>query len=493
MNPWTEHFTVVLLAVGDVLLAAAFLFIFKRSRRIRQARDRLMREKEVILGFVHDISEVFSDVDTIDLNRVLERVLYFAMRTSRAGAGAIYMLDANSGMLSARALAGIVPPLNGHLKEEDMEQSSSKSQRLERLVRTQTIKRGDGLIGEVADFGAPRLIPDAERDPRVPQYQTDFLKIHSLLAMPLIFQRTLLGVLVVLNPVDGTPFNHEHLNLLQSLSDQASVSIHYLGLSEALDAKRRMDHDLSVARHIQANLLPRHIPEVAGYELAAFNLPAMQIGGDYYDMLELDDRHLGIAVADVSGKGVSGAILMSSCRSILRVQARQSLEPAEVLRQLNRVMSPDVSEDMFVSILYMVLDTQTGCLRLARAGHEKPLWFRGGGREAEWLDSPGIAIGLADDIAFDAVLKEITIDLEPDDFLFAYTDGITEAMNAGSDEWGAENFLETVEYAPRDRAETALNAVKQQVLKFMGNRQQYDDMTLVALHALPEINAKGPS
>lgn len=487
--PHTAYLYVSVLT--EIALLAGCIFLFQRSRRIREMRDRQMREKEVLLGFLHDVGEVFADVESLDLNRLLERVLYYAMRTSHAGAGVVYMMDQENSVLRARAVAGIMPPLAGDIQADELETAVSKSQHLERLVMTQTIPRGRGMVGEVAAFNAPILIPDAERDPRVPRYHIDFLKIRSILLVPLRYQQHALGVMAVINRIDGEPFNHEHQNLLQSLADQASVTVHYLGLREALDAKRRIDHDLNVARHIQANLLPRQIPDVPGFEIGAFNIPALQIGGDYYDILWLDENHIGVAIADVSGKGVSGAILMSSCRSILRAQAPQCLSPAEVLKSLNLVMSEDVSEDMFVSMLYLVLDTRTHKIRMARAGHEKPLWFRSRSGDFDWVDSPGIAIGLSDVDVFDEMLKEITIELEPGDYLLLYTDGITEAMNAGSDEWGKENFLDSIRTSAPGGVRQMLSTVRQRIKRFMGDRQQYDDMTLVAVHATETTTPEG--
>jgi hypothetical protein len=136
-----------------------------------------------------------------------------------------------------------------------------------------------------------------------------------------------LGVLVVVNRTDGRAFDETDENLLQALADQASASVHYVGLRGALDEKQRIDHDLGVARRIQTSLLPDQLPHPPGVELAAFNEPAQQIGGDYYDVVEIDEKHLGIAVADVSGKGIGGAMLMSVCRSVLRAQAPGNSEP----------------------------------------------------------------------------------------------------------------------------------------------------------------------
>jgi len=470
--------------VGELVLVGALLVLFFQNRRLRRRRDELTKEKEVTYNFIHDVAEVFADATSVDLENLLERVLFYALRTSGAGAGAIYLFESEKGnILRARAVSGIFPPLLGGL-DTGLERAMSKSQHVENLVKTRLIKKGEGLVGSVADFGTALLIADAERNPNVPRYALDFLKLHSILLIPMRFHQRILGVLVVVNPIDGIPFTQGDLNLLQALADQASVSIYYTGLRQTLDEKIRIDNDLNAARSIQTSLLPKALPKIKGVEVAAFNYPAMEIGGDYYDFIEIDDSHLGIAIADVSGKGTAGAIMMSVCRSVLRAHATQHHSPAEVLRLVNKVLSQDISEDMFVSILYMLLDTTTYELVVARAGHERPILSAGNGNGFTIIDSPGIAMGIADVEIFDRVLQEVTISLKPGDVVVAYTDGVSEAMNSRDEEWGVDNLLDAVRVASKEGANSVLNNVKQRLERFVGNRPQYDDMTLLALHVM---------
>ncbi len=472
-----------LTAFSGLVLVTLVAHLFFRLRRLRRERDELLQEKDVIFGFVHDVAEVFSDAGAADLDPMLKRVLFYALRTTRAGAGAIYLFDPDGELLRCRAISGIFPPLLGGV-DTGLERAMSKSQHVESLVKSKLIRRGEGLVGDVADFGNPILIADAEPDPRVPRYELDFLRIHSLLLVPMRFHQKVLGVLAVVNRVDGTPFIQADLNLLQALADQASVSVHYAGLRETLDEKQRIDHDLGVARRIQTSLLPKAIPKVAGLEVSAFNYPAQEIGGDYYDFVQVDDTHLGIAIADVSGKGIVGAIMMSVCRSVLRAHAPGNPSPARVLCLLNRVLSQDVSEDMFISMLYMVLNTATRELTVARAGHERPILSSGDGSGFTIIDSPGIAIGISDTPTFERVLHEVTLPLKPGDVVVAYTDGVTEGMNLQGEEWGVDSFLDAVRIAAEEGAHSVLNNVRQRLERFAGNRPQYDDMTLLALRVM---------
>jgi phosphoserine phosphatase RsbU/P len=191
-----------------------------------------------------------------------------------------------------------------------------------------------------------------------------------------------------------------------------------------------------------------------------------------------------MAIADVSGKGIVGAIMMSISRSVLRAQAAMNRSPAEVLKGVNRVMYEDIAEDMFVSMLYMVLNVRTHELAVARAGHERPAWSQAREKKFTIIDSPGIALGIADMDVFEATLHEERVQLEPGDVVVAYTDGVTEALDEGREEWGVDRFLEAVSTAAPDGANAVLNNVQQRLMRFVGGVEQYDDMTLLALRIL---------
>lgn len=473
--------SMILMAVTQLVLAAGVVYLYIRAQRARREAEHLRREKEIIFGFVHDIGEIFAETEDLDADVLLKRVLFYAQRTTHAGAGAVYVAESEGHLLRARAIAGLFPPL-GETIEKGLDAGLAKSRHIEDLVRTRRIARGEGLIGAVAQSGESILIPDARQDPRVPRHALDFLSIRSLLLVPLRIHRGTLGVLALANRDEAGAFTETDRNLIQALADQASAALHYASLREHLDEKRRIDHDLSVARQIQASLLPSSLPHLPTVELAAFNEPAQQIGGDYYDVVRVDDRRIGLAIADVSGKGIGGALLMSVCRSMLRAHAPGRSSPAEVLCAINRVMRADIAEDMFVTMLYMVLELDSRALTIARAGHERAVLIRG--NDVRFLGAGGAAIGLLDDDSFYAALEEHRETLQPGDVVAAYTDGITEAMNAREEEWGLPAFLDACKVAAADGAGPVVANVRQRVERFVSGRAQYDDMTLLVFRQL---------
>jgi len=475
---FSETFITVI-ALTNLLLAIGGAYMYFRWQHHRRLCERLLQEKEVIFGFVHDVGEVFAESEHIEPDLLLKRVLYYALRTTRASSGAIYLIDQQTEALHARAITGVFPPLVQDAAAS-LDASISKSKHVEHLVKTRVIHRGEGVIGSVADLGTPLLIADAGCDPRIPRHQLDFLHIRTVLLVPMRFHQNVTGVLAVVNRVDGKPFAETDLSLLQALADQASAAVYYAGLRDSLDEKKRIDHDLSLARQIQASLLPAELPKIPGVEIAAFNQPAKEIGGDYYDVIPLDDQHLGIAIADVSGKSIGGAILMSVCRSVLRAQAPGILNPAELLRSINRVLSRDIAEDMFITMIYMVFHLDTRKLVIARAGHERPLLVRGD-RHVELLESNGSAIGLTDPGLFDSLLNETTVQLQPGDMVVAYTDGITEAMNSAHQEWGADELMKVSAAEVSEGSHSLIERVRQRIQRFVGDHPQYDDMTILSL------------
>jgi len=464
-----------------ILSVLGAYFTVKVLRRIRLERDNLIKEKEVIYNYVQNIGETFTESETLDVDRLMQRVLYYALRTTHTSGGAIYLKE-DGDMLRARAVSGVFPPMfNLHHFHGGMDVRAMKNTQLEEMILNTRLAVGEGLIGQGADFGTPILISKAELDPRVPHFERSLLNVNSLLLVPMRFRHEVMGVICVVNRVDQVPLGERDQNLLQALADQASLSIYYAQFRAALEEKRRMDQDLQLAKRIQNSLLPLKLPEVAGLELHAFNLAAQEVGGDYYDVIPIDDRYVGLAVADVSGKGIGGALMMSICRSVLRAHAVKNTDPADVLRMVNQTMIGDIYEDMFVTIMYMIYDTETRELTMARAGHDPALILPPDSEEVLRLDGGGMAVGMVDSELFDTLIENTSIVLEPGTMVMLYTDGITEAMNTSKEEWGLEALARTM-IAGRDLTPSKMSGfVTERVLRFVGEMPQYDDMTLMVL------------
>lgn len=238
--------------------------------------------------------------------------------------------------------------------------------------------------------------------------------------------------------------------------------------------------ELDRAGKIQLNLLPGRLPRIRGFDIRVAYRSAKEVGGDYYDFIPIDRDSLGIVVADVSGKGLPGAIVMASTRAALRLLAKGRPNAKETIIRLNRFVSDDVKgTGMFVTMLYMVLNMRTLTIQVVNAGHNPLILWRDGATRV--VNPKGIAVGLIGGDGFKDRLGEDLIQLQPGDRLVAYTDGVVEAMNERREEFGEERFVELVEkYAERTSAEF-VNQLMRAIERHQGRAGQHDDITVVTL------------
>ncbi len=236
-----------------------------------------------------------------------------------------------------------------------------------------------------------------------------------------------------------TSFAPGHLALLQTFAAQAALALQRAGLTAQLRAKvaaleaaqaelavkARMARELELARQVQQSFLPHTFPSLPGYAFAAYNEPAREVGGDFYDVIDLGDARVGLVIADVSDKGMAAALYMALSRSLIRAEATREPSPRVVLANVNRLLLELGEQGMFVTVFYAVLHGDTGRLVYARAGHDRPLLLRGSA--VEQLGGNGMLLGVFEDVG--ATLVEHEVVLQPGDRLVLYTDGLTDVMN----------------------------------------------------------------
>jgi len=247
------------------------------------------------------------------------------------------------------------------------------------------------------------------------------------------------------------------------------------------EEQRVLQRELKVSRMIQSKLLPSSAPIVPGLEILCLYRPALQIGGDYYDFIEVDRDHLGIVIADVSGKSVSGAMLMTIARNSLRSQAMLTLSPAEVLERTQRLLLPNMMPQFFVSIFYGVLDKRTLKLVCANAGHLPLLVYRHEKSSCEWVLPKGIAVGLCRNGELPVASEEVEVPLEKGDLAFFYTDGISEAVSSGGRPFGRDRLAEVARASAWKGGRVFFTTLERELAAFSGDLPQIDDMTAVAV------------
>lgn len=246
----------------------------------------------------------------------------------------------------------------------------------------------------------------------------------------------------------------------------------------------RLASELDAAREIQASLLPAKLPQIPGFEMFPFYRSAKEVGGDYYDFFPVDAERLAIVVADVSGKGIPGSMVMSSTRTILRILGPQCATAGELFRLTNGLVAKDIKRGMFVTAIIALLNVRTKEMTVCSAGHNPMILFRDRTADIELINPNGIALGFDGGPIFDRTLQEEVTKLEPGDTVVMYTDGVVEAMDVNGEEYGDERFYAFVKDHARMRSKDFVQAAIKDLDAHKGEAEQHDDITLVTFRVL---------
>jgi sigma-B regulation protein RsbU (phosphoserine phosphatase) len=256
------------------------------------------------------------------------------------------------------------------------------------------------------------------------------------------------------------------------------------------DVERKMlDHELAIAEELQANLLPRKVPQIPGYDVSAYYRPSREVGGDYYDFIEIDADHLGLLVADVSGKGIPGSIVMTETRALVKSEAVRTLSPAETLMRVNRVLYNDIKRGMFVTVYYMILAIQKAILTCVSAGHNPMVLWRKASNTCHLVNPNGLALGIDKGPLFEKTLKEQKIQLFKGDRFALYTDGVIESMNDKHEQFGQNRFYLRVKQLADKSSSEFLSLLVNEVEAHQGQAPQHDDITIVTGRTVAEEEA----
>jgi serine phosphatase RsbU (regulator of sigma subunit) len=249
--------------------------------------------------------------------------------------------------------------------------------------------------------------------------------------------------------------------------------------SQRITERQRLQHELAIARSVQMSFLPKGNPAIASLDIASRCVPALEVGGDYYDFIELPNDRLAVAVGDVSGKGTQAAFFMTLTKGFLRALSRISHSPGTVLQEVNRLFYENVDRGVFISLIYGIFEVKASRLTIARAGHNPVILRKSGGKETQVLDPMGLALGLDKGDVFEQSIKEVSVTYEKDDVFVFYTDGISEAMNGNREEFGVERLSASIESHSKKDAAGILEGVLNDMQRYVGKMPQHDDVTLV--------------
>jgi len=472
------------IGVGAVWIWIAVHRARRQLRRAEGGRQRLALEREMLLEFMHSMVEgVGEDTERPGLYR---RIVHEGIEGT-GSMSASYLEWNGKDQLRLRARAGLFPPLRP-FEVDRFESPLRRSRLIEAMLREDRFDAREGLLARVIRSGEGVLIEEPAYHPDIPApWHPDF-PLTSLMVAPVFSRNRLLGLLLVANPVHGGKYNPGDLALLTSLAEQAGLAIHNLELLAIQVERQKLDLDLSLARNVQGMLLPGTFPSIDGLEVAAAYLPAQQVGGDLYNVFDLGDRKVGVAIADVSGKGISASLLMAICQTHLSHCVRRGHSPAAVLQRMNELMNRGMRQDMFVTAIYAVIDLNADSITVARAGHEPPLLLRAGNEgslRVETIASEGMAIGMVPGDIFDAVVEEVTLPFAAGDGLLLFTDGVTEMTNPSGAEYSDARLHEQLASLGGESAKGIQEAILRALALFRGSAFQPDDLTMLTVRRTP--------
>lgn len=336
------------------------------------------------------------------------------------------------------------------------------------------LKINTQLIKSINNINSTVLISEANLSKKIIEKLTDS---EVSVISPMMVQGNLKGILLVGKKLNNEEYSQENLDFIESLGNLAILALENARLFNEEIEKKRLQSELNLAYEIQTNLFPREIPEHQDYELVGFSIPSRHIGGDYYDFIQIEDSKILVAIADISGKGIPAALLMSNLQASLRTLAPMKLDLKQLLKRLNKVIYDNTTADKFVTFFCGILDLNKHTFEYVNAGHNPPYYYNKSGIKKE-LTEGGIILGIFEDYDNYSIGH---LDLLPGDGVFLFTDGITEARNEKDEEYSENNLKKIILNFSNSSAKKLKNMVIEDLKRFQGNAAQSDDVTLAII------------
>jgi sigma-B regulation protein RsbU (phosphoserine phosphatase) len=411
---------------------------------------RRAAEREVLLDVTGTLAR------PLNLEETLEAILDGLQQVVAYDAAAIYLSSPETHEVTTQASRGFSVDLRKDLQ----------------------LLAGEGIVGWVAKTGESVIVADTSVDTR---YVSARPSTRSEMACPMVAGGEVIGVFNLENDrVDR--YSEADLELLQAFSAQAAAAIERANLLDESLERRNLERELGIAREIQTSFLPKADPEVSGYEIAGLNLPYSEVGGDYFDFIPVLENQLGIAISDVSGKGIPAALLMAAYRASLLAEIRNQFTLRTVVAKVNGLLTESTETGKFVTAFYGVLDTKNSVFTFVNAGHNPPILRRHDGTVDPLLEG-GLALGILPDSRY----EERPVSLRPGDILLLYTDGVSEAADPDGDQFGTDRLEELLDELKDRSARQIVDAVLDRVIHFVGGPGELDDdLTVVCLKRLDE-------
>jgi serine phosphatase RsbU (regulator of sigma subunit) len=469
--------------VFPLIFILAIVFLFNPIRnRVQRFIDRVFYRLEYdYQDTVQQIGETLRSL--LKLEDIGESIMNFALQPMFVDSGAVMILNRQKTAYDCLIHSGVSEEKKdnrnaGEVEKEDPEQTPSEVECLtlapdEPFIRNMALQKKTTTVYDIQED----LSFEADRS----RCLKTFKQLGATLVVPLIYEDQLIGMIALGRKKSGKFYRREDINLLNTLANQAAVAIENARMVEEVVEKERMEEELNIARDLQVSMLPSECPQIKGFEIAAYSISAREVGGDFYDFIDMGDENAGMIIGDVTGKSVSGALVMSASRSVFRMLSEEVLSVNESMMRANRRLKKDVKPGMFVALLFAVLNSQNRTMTLCSAGQTQPVLLSAKTAETSLVETRGdtFPLGILDDTAY----EETRLRLEGGDKVILYTDGVVEAMNEQKEMFGFDRLLNVVKNSQTTTAETLLEEIKNKLDVFAGSASQHDDITIIVIQA----------
>ncbi len=430
---------------SEILTGSSLAQLQLENQRLRRAVEEL--------SILNDLATAIGG--TNDPTEIMQIIVKRSLKTVHAEQGVITLIDEEHNR----------DPLSTFVRS----MSSSSEHR--------AIHPDESILGWIMTYHRPLVVNDPAKDPRFQGTRWDET-VRSIICVPMVARSKLVGTLTIYNKKDEGGFTEADQRLVSILAAQSAQVLENARLHEEESALQQIQEELRLANQIQSKLLPQDMPLLPGYDLAGTSSPARSVGGDFFDFVPMDENELCFWVGDVAGKGLPAALTMATIQATLRGDTAATHDVARILSRANKYLCSNTTRSTFVTLFLGILDATKHEVSFGNAGHNRPLLIRNG--EAVTLDYGDLVLGFAEDVEF-SVQK---IELQPEDVLVVYSDGINEAMNMRREQFGEHRLIETLSAIRATSASNMVNAVVEQVQNHAGNAPQADDLTIAVIKRL---------
>lgn len=322
---------------------------------------------------------------------------------------------------------------------------------------------------------SPLLINDLKSDSRFKFAEETNLPVKTLLSVPMSLKGKMIGLLTLFNKKSESGFSGDDQRLLTIIAAQSAHVLEHARLLQKEQQLLRLEEEYRMAKEIQMNILPKQIPSINGYDIYALNIPAREVGGDYYDFINLPGNRMAFCLGDITGKGLPAAMLMANLQATLRGQALTQKNVSDNIRNSNLLLFNSTAENRFATLFYGELDFVNHTITYCNAGHDAPISILQ--NKITRLTEGGLLLGCFDFAEFEQISKPI----EPGEWLLIYSDGVTEAMNSNNEEFGEDKLLSLVKSNLKLPAKELIEKIVAEIKTHSSKVEQSDDITLMAL------------